>query len=253
METEEIVLQIQSGRDDLFPKLWSRVKRFVGKLAYSRMAVSAAYRNTRGCEVDDLIQSGYIALVEAVKTYRPVGAKFLSWYEYYLRRAFNDCQGLRKRSDLLDRCVISLEAERYADNDSETWIDSIPDDEDHIADAEDRLYQAQLREAIDKALNEIPARQALVVRRTDLEDRTLAEAGAEIGVSFQRAGVLRRDALRALHNNQGLRAFLADNLNYYFHVGPNQFNTTHTSSTEALALRRIDLEKIYHRLIEGQA
>lgn len=72
----------------MYLKLWSRVKRFVGKLAYSRMAVTLAYRNTRGCEVDDLIQSGYIALVEAVKTYRPGAAGFLTWYSTVFFRFF---------------------------------------------------------------------------------------------------------------------------------------------------------------------
>ena len=218
------------------------------------MAVTLAYRNTRGCEVDDLIQSGYIALIDAVKTYRPGAAGFLTWYSFYLRTAFNDAMGLRKRPDLLDRCFVSLEAERSTDiEDSESWLDSIPDNEDHIADAEDRLYHAQLREAIDKALDEIPERQALIVRRIDLEGKTLNEAGKEIGVSYQRASQLRNQAHRQLRNDKGLRAFLADNTSFYLHVGPNQFNTTHTSSTEALALRRIDLEKIYHRLMEGQA
>lgn len=211
------------------------------------MAVTLAYRNTRGCEADDLIQSGYLALVEAVKTFRPGGAGFLRWYSYYLRRAFNNAMGLRKRSDLLDRCFISLDAERY-DDDDETWLDTIPDDADHFEDAEDRLYQSQLREAIDKALTEIPARQALVVRRTDLQGRTLAEAGAEIGVSLQRAGVLRHEGLRSLHGNKGLRAFLADNLNYYLNIGPRSFQSTRSSSTEVLALRRIELEKLYRYL-----
>ncbi len=210
------------------------------------MAVTLAYRNTRGCEVDDLIQSGYIALVEAVKTYRPGGAGFLTWYSFYLRKAFRDAMGLRGKKDLLDHCF-SLDAERY-DDDTETWLDSVPDDEDGLEDAEDRLYQAQLREAIDKALEEIPARQALVVRRTDLENKTLEEAGKEIGVSYQRAGVLRNDGLRALHDNQGLRAFLADNINYYLSIGPRSFQSTRSSSTEVLALRRIELERLYSYL-----
>lgn len=239
-------MQIQSGRTDLYLKLWSRVKRFVGKLAYSRMAVTLAYRNTRGCEVDDLIQSGYIALVEAVKTYRAVGAHFLTWYSYYLRKAFRDAMGLRRKDDLLDYCF-SLDAERY-DDDTETWLDSVPDDEDGLADAENRLYQAQLREAIDKALDEIPERQALIVRRIDLEGKTLADAGEEIGLTYQRVSQLRKQAYRHLQYDKGLRSFVELNTNYFLHVGTSHFNSTHTSSTEQLALRRITLEQKYVQL-----
>ena len=210
--------------------------------------------NTRGVEPDDLIQAAYIAMLNAVKTYNPEKASFLpTWLLFYLRKEFREVTGLRKKPDMLDRCS-SLDAESSTDiDDRESWLNSIPDDEDCIADAEDRLYQEQLREAIDKALDEIPERQALIVRRIDLEGKTLNEAGEEIGVTLQRASQLRNQAHRQLRNDKGLRAFLADNTSFYLHVGPNQFNTTHTSSTEALALRRIDLEKIYHRLTEGQA
>lgn len=224
------------------------------KVAYNRVSAMRANGNTRGVEPDDLIQAAYIAMLNAVKTYNPEKASFLpTWLLFYLRKEFREVTGLRKKPDMLDRCS-SLDAESSTDiDDRESWLNSIPDDEDCIADAEDRLYQEQLREAIDKALDEIPERQALIVRRIDLEGKTLNEAGEEIGVTLQRASQLRNQAHRQLRNDKGLRAFLADNTSFYLHVGPNQFNTTHTSSTEALALRRIDLEKIYHRLTEGQA
>lgn len=238
----------------MYLKLWSRIRRYVVKVAYNRVSAMRANGNTRGVEPDDLIQAAYIAMLNAVKTYNPEKASFLpTWLLFYLRKEFREVTGLRKKPDMLDRCS-SLDAESSTDiDDRESWLNSIPDDEDCIADAEDRLYQEQLREAIDKALDEIPERQALIVRRIDLEGKTLNEAGEEIGVTLQRASQLRNQAHRQLRNDKGLRAFLADNTSFYLHVGPNQFNTTHTSSTEALALRRIDLEKIYHRLTEGQA
>lgn len=209
------------------------------------MAVSNAYRNPRGVEVDDLKQAGFLALIEAVKTFEAGRAKFLTWYVYYLRRAFNEAQGLRgRRSDLLDRCPISLDGEK-SDDSEETWIDTIPDNEDHIENVNDKIYREELRAAIEKALDEIPARQALIVRRTELEQRSLVETGEEAGVSAAWVHQLRNKGLTALRNNRGLRAFLADHINYYRFVGTNQFNTTRMSSTELLALRRMELEKKY--------
>lgn len=64
---EELVLLIQSGRDDLLSQLWEQVERFVCQQA--RRWVQAW--QSRRVEFDDLYQSGFLAVIKAVENFDP--------------------------------------------------------------------------------------------------------------------------------------------------------------------------------------
>ena len=256
MENEEIALLIRAGRTDLYLELWTRVKGFVRARAYFRLKGTRGFDNGRACggvEIDDLMQAGFIAMTEAVKTFSPEKNNFITWLSFYLQTAFREAQGLRTSArDPLDRCI-SLDRPIMEDSD-ETIGDAVraPDLRESI---DDSIYNGQLHDALERALNEIPERQALVIRRSFLQGKTLQEIGAEIGVTGSRVGFLRREGLRSLENNPGLRQFIDDRLDYYHGVGSQQFAHTGQSSTEALAFRRMNLEEKYldlMRMIENE-
>ena len=72
---EELAVMIQGGRADLVPTLWEQVERFVAKQAHRWFL-----NNRRRVEFDDLYQSGFLAMMEAVRTFDPDGgSSFLSW------------------------------------------------------------------------------------------------------------------------------------------------------------------------------
>ncbi len=250
METnEEIVALIQAGRSDLFLELWQRVKRYVRKRALFRLN----YRGFDGCpgcggvELDDLMQAGFIAMTGAVKTFSPGESSFISWLTYYLKIAFNEGQGIStSKRDPLDMCI-SLDRPE-SDESDDTIIESIPGAE-VWEDTDRKIYLDELHAALEKALSEIPEKQAEILRRIVYQNQTLREAGEAIGVTTSRAGVIKKDGIRSLKNNRGLRQFLREELNYYYHVGPKTFNSTHTSSTEYLALWRMVLERRYARMV----
>ena len=75
MTNEELAVMIQGGQADLVPTLWEQVERFVAKQAHRWFL-----NNRRRVEFDDLYQSGFLAMMEAVRTFDPEGgSSFLSW------------------------------------------------------------------------------------------------------------------------------------------------------------------------------
>lgn len=75
---EELVLTIQAGDRDRLPELWKQVERFARMMARRRVKLAG---ELGGATLQDLYQSGYIALVKAAETWSPEpGFKFLTWY-----------------------------------------------------------------------------------------------------------------------------------------------------------------------------
>ena len=93
MTNEELVVLIQQGDDGLLPQLWEQVRKFVVMIA-RRYFNKLEYKN--GCELDDLIQSGYIALVAAIQYFKPEKEfKFLTYLNLTLINAFRETLGIR--------------------------------------------------------------------------------------------------------------------------------------------------------------
>ena len=243
MELNELVKLIQDGHTELYLVLWYRVRGFVKTKAYSRLSRHHGFDDggtVGGVDLDDLMQSGFLALLEAVKTYDENQGSFIGWLALYLRKSFREAMGIRTtRRDPIDS-AFSLDRENY---DGSTIGDNIESSVRFEETVEDRVYREQFRAAVEKALTEIPEREAAVFRQVFLEDKTLKESGAAIGVSPERARILRNDALRDIKRAKALRTFLSDSMNYYLRIGPSSFNRTHSSATEQLAFRRMDLEE----------
>ena len=144
MSNEELAARIQAGEQELLPQLWAQVRRFVCKMAHRRYF---ATNGLGGVELDDLIQSGFLAVVQAVEYFKPDGEyKFLTYLDVCLKNAFASAGGYRanKRDPLLD--CISLDTPLGNDSDSDTLLDLQEDPANQIEDAERRIWLEQLRE-----------------------------------------------------------------------------------------------------------
>jgi len=82
-----------------------------------------------------------------------------------------------------------------------------------------------------------------VVERHDLQGQTLNQISESLGVSHQRAAQIRRDAFKDLRRDRQLRQLLENETPYYHHLGVKGFNTSWTSTTERVALWRIERER----------
>lgn len=95
MTNEELVALIQGGERDKLAVLWEQVERFVAQQACQWILFSGGLG---GVEVDDLYQSGYIALVATMDSYDPTaGRSFIGWLSLALKTAFAESGGYRSK------------------------------------------------------------------------------------------------------------------------------------------------------------
>lgn len=243
MTNEELVMEIQRGDRDKLPELWEQVERFVSMQAHRRYLLSDGLG---GVEAEDLYQSGYIALVAAADTYDPAaGRSFIGWLALALKTTFAEAGGYRSRKqahDPLHRAG-SMDAPMGDDEDSGTLGDSIADPgaAEDFRDAEHRVYLEQLHDALENALDQLPAPQANTLRQRFYLEQTLREIAAAEGVHPETVRQWQDKGLRGLRRwriRRELQQFVEDRTPYYLRVGVSEFQRTGESAVERIVFKR---------------
>lgn len=244
MSNEELVAAIQAGETERIPQLWENVEKLVCWLANRTLAAISAVNLCRGIEAGDLINSGYFALLAAIKTYDPSQGQFASWLRLYLKTAFAETTGYRtekQRNDLLCR-ALSLDTPLEDENgDVIGDLQADPAADVPFENVDDAIYRRQLHQVLDETIERLPAVQAEIIRRHYWEQQTLEEIGAVVGKSTERVRQLEERAIRTLRTPphiENLEVFLERQTPYYLHVGPQEFQRTHTSATEKIVMLR---------------
>lgn len=205
-----------------------------------------------GIEIQDFVQSGYFALVSAVKHYDPERGSFLTLLGFYLKKEFYRTQGVdrnRNTPRFLDRCC-SIDVPVGEDkNDPRDIADPL----DVIEQIEDSVYNEQLSKALDNAMKKISKRQEDCIRRYYLKGESQIDIAKDYGLSPPGVSSSIKAALKELRENKknGLEEFLTGEINYYYHVSPEEFCTTRVSSTEKLAFDRMRLAEEYRKNKSG--
>lgn len=248
MTNEELAKRIQDGDEALLLELWNQVRGFVARQARRRYVLT---NGLGGVEIEDLVQSGYIALVEAVRSYDPMsGYPFIAYLRTTLKTAFSEAGGYRSSRQFHDplHTAASLDVPIGDDDDSGDFVDFIPDDRDDYEDADERIYHEQLHDCLDDALATLSEKQSSTIRRRYYDGMTLREVGHEDGVSIERVRQREKDGLRTLKrqkNKNGLAQFIEEHRReldaltpWYLNIGVDTFTRTHTSAVEALVIKR---------------
>lgn len=174
MTNEELVALIQVGERDRLEELWRNVERFVWQQAYRQGA--------DGVTVEDLYQSGYLALVEAADSYDAGrGMSFIGWLAMALKNAFSAAAGRRSerhRRDPLHQAS-SIDA-IIPDSDGLTVGDGLEDPGAAAAfDSTDfGVFFGQCQGVVASALDTLPDEYAELLRRYYLQQRSIDEAAA---------------------------------------------------------------------------
>ena len=99
MTNEELATEIKQGSIDLLPELWEQIKLFIYKYCNRYFTLYGGSCTKAGADVDDLIQEGYFALLDAVQAYKPEsGYKFITFMSYPLKNHLNTIIGIRTAS-----------------------------------------------------------------------------------------------------------------------------------------------------------
>lgn len=109
MNNEELAAAIQAGERDKLMELWSGVRGYAWQQA---TRWNTAFQGTRGVTHEDLMQTAFLTLLDALKGYDPASGSFITWYAMRLKGAFSDAYGVRTRRDKLDplQSAYSLDA-----------------------------------------------------------------------------------------------------------------------------------------------
>lgn len=162
MTNEELASRIKNGEKELLGEMWEQVRRFVALCANRRIK---ALNGVCGVEVDDLINSGFIAVCDACETYNEGECKFLTWLDYYLKMAFAEAAGYRTRKQRADPINSALSLSMpLGDDSADTLGDIVPDSKNGIETAEERMYQNQLRRMLEAVLDTLPEGRGELLR-----------------------------------------------------------------------------------------
>lgn len=251
MTNEEMVALIQQGEKHYLVDLWDQVEGLVKWQAKRTMAGIRGMASNCGVEFDDLYQSGYLALVEAVDTYKHNrGMTFGGWLIYYLRSAFARATGFHTEKNRRDPLRFSLSLNAPIKDEDSATIEDLQADPQSCADFDDveqDIYIRGLREALEVALAQIPPREADILRQRYYGDSPLEQVADTFNISTTRVRQLEAQGLKRLREPQRLarlEAYVENRTPYFLQVGPAHFQRTHESSVERIVQIRERLRRI---------
>lgn len=214
------------------------IEQYRGWIAKIANKYAGLVAESGAVDMDDLIQAGSMAILEAQKTYNPEGGRnFTGWSFMPIRNAMLDLLGYRDKLRLRPP-VPALSLDMPAGEEAEeTLLDTIEDKnikpfDECICEEETHQETAkEVRAAVDR-LKDDKQREAIRRLYLDEQDR---KAAAE-GMGIQEAALRSLD--RAGRKNLRKDARLCDYVMPFFQVGAGRFHNTWTSAVELAVLWR---------------
>ena len=250
MTVDEIIVEIRNGNNGLMEQLWFVIRNLIAWYA-KRYYSKCFFDRKPSVEVDDLIQIGYFALLDAVKAYDPVKGSFTTTLLLYLRNHFRKAV-TKGQKDLLEHCT-SLDAPLSADDPDGNRLydlvsDTVTDGKDYYASCEERIFCEQLHKVLEDALDKLPEKQAFAIRSEFWHKRKLKETADMMGVSINNVRDLRETGLQKIRQSssrKALESFIELKTDYY-HAGKiSKHNPFQVRTTEKLVLYREMLREQY--------
>ena len=218
MTNEQLVTYIQQGSKELITILWERVKNLCFMICGKYFAKYSEKFAACGVELCDLRQECYSAFLLAVKSYKADSElQFTSFLEYPIRNTAAELLGIRNTDRTnckpLDNAVSLDKPIEAADNDNMTLADVIPDTESTKA------FERVLQEVADdharavlwEALEKLTERERDVIVLIFFEGKTAQAIAAEWGVSAQRVGQIKGQAIHTLRKIPTLKVLYEEN------------------------------------------
>ena len=235
MSNEELVAAIKRGEDRM-GELWEQIEMLV-KWKANRVMGALEARGGCGVVFEDLHQSGYLALLEAVETYDPAAGAFSTWFMYYLRNAFAEATGYRTKRGQNEPLNNSFSLDKTVDDESDgtPFGEFVPDPKAAatMLSIEEKLWREQLHEALEEALAALPEQSAEVLRLRHYRGLTLADVGEIHGTTAERIRQMENKAIRQLRKPSiacHLRPFY--DFDFYCGTGLGAFQHTGMSIQE---------------------
>lgn len=242
MTNEELVVAIQHGQTDLMLTLWNQIERLV---SWKANKVVSSIGNNGPIEFDDLYNSGYIALCNAVEGYVPEsGYRFTTYFMLHLKTAFAEATDYRTARGQFDpiRHAASLD-EPITGTENLYICDVVAARGNLEEDTVEKLWQQQLHDALEAALSNLPEREEQAIRAKYYQDEPTETTALAMGITGSGVSRLRQNGLCRLRRDQVklLEPFIDAQTNFYLQTG----SRAQKSPVELLVLRREELRSKY--------
>lgn len=192
-------------------------------------------------DLDDLIQEGRLAVIEAGKTYAPEKGAFSTWVTLYIKRAVNRALGIRWRQGkgaVLPPLLSSLDAP--VDEEGEISLSDLIADP-AACEGWEGMAASQVQQEVREAVEQLPGDLYTIAKRHILGREPLALVAADLGLDNNQAITRKGKALKALRKALMplYRAYVLDmDTNWYKKKGVSAFQRTHSSVVEDIVMDR---------------
>ena len=227
MTNEELVVLIQNGERDRIPELWAQVERLVKKMAYKMRPIA----QSRGVMLDDLMQSGFLSVMSAIRYYDGECA-FSTVLINCLKTEFANATGYRTkraRNDPFWNAVALEKPVNDEESDGNTLADFVVDygATQAFPDSE----QGALREALAEELARLTEEQQAVIRLQYWDGYELEHIANIMGKPLKEVQKINKIAMRALRrNHKVLRPFFASEGDYLLSKERREYSAADSTS-----------------------
>lgn len=219
---ESIVRRIQNGEIQLIDSL---IEANRGIINYAARYYAAAARNNNAVDMDDLMQSAAVGILEAVPVWDETKGAFITVAMLYIKHSIRAAIGInttKRRIENMPRASLS------APIDAEQETPLIEVIADGVAvDPEEAVVQMDTCRIVRAAVEELPERQYTAIKHMLCGGPSVKDAKG------------RADAFTSLRRNINIIRLRDEYKNApYRHRGVSAWRYTHTSATEAAVLTR---------------
>lgn len=193
-------------------------------------------------DLDDLIQEGRLAVIEAAKTWDKLGgAAFSTWATLYIKRAVNRALGIRWRQGegtVLPPLLASLDAP--VDDAGEMFLSDLIADP-AACEGWEGMAASQVQQEVREAVEQLPGDLHTIAKRHILGREPLALVAASLGLEGNQAITQKEKTLKALRKSLMplYREYVLDiDTDWYKRKGIASFRRTHSSVVEDIAMDR---------------
>ena len=200
---EELVIRIQNGERELISELWNNNYKLLYLLSDRFYKRNAERCRACGVELEDIQQSCYFALYAAVQSFDiGTGYKFTTYINYSFKNAVAALLNGGHRRQITDPLNKSISLDVPLSEDAETTkADLLPDDiaEQDFEDAENDVYNNELHEALEKAMQvACNSREADILKLMYWDGKTYQSIADTLNISVSYVGTTHHKALRHL-------------------------------------------------------
>ena len=268
---DDLVTNILSGDDSLIYELWRELDNLCGW--YCRKLLRQLPEAFK-LEFEDLYNCGFIALCDALQHYSlEKKSKFSQYYLLYLTGVIYQenrlsvgghyKDGRRRFDPIITGGTISLDAPTDEGQETPEPLYNFLSNEhiqnpatDSMEQVIEHIYCQQLHDILEELMAILPDQQQFVIRQKYYYGQDCARIAEKLGIKRSQVYAFEDKALLQLRNEGlkiGLQKLLNDEISYYSGTGVSQFQQSGFSSTERIALKRMDLESRFGKFVSSPA